>query len=187
MRRSAVRKDAKEESDDPDDNDDDDDSEDKESVNQYRFISDESFEYLKKQAVKNENIRITKVNPYEFMMMDIEELIASSEYAGTYARHDTGTEEEILVDLEKLNRIRKEEQESSEEAALQAFLENYDEMDLFDVSMSDFISPARKRMIKTMLKNDPKPDEKVILRIIDPRDSEAEMMRKWKVWEEMMG
>ena len=40
---------------------------------------------------------------------------------------------------------------------------------------------------KTMLKNDPKPDEKVMLHIIDPRDSEAEMMRKWKVWEEMMG
>ena len=54
--------------------------------------------------------------------------------------------------------------------------ENYDEMDLFDVSMSDFVSPARKRMIKIMLKNDPKLDEKVILRIIDPRDSEAEMM-----------
>ena len=48
MRRSAVRKDAKEESDDPDDNDDDDYSEDKESEDQYRFISDESFEYLKK-------------------------------------------------------------------------------------------------------------------------------------------
>ncbi len=47
--------------------------------------------------------------------------------------------------------------------------------------MSDFISPARKRMIKIMLGNYPKPDEKVILRIIDPRDSEAEMMRKWKV------
>ena len=187
MRRLAVRKYAKEESDDPDDNDDDDDSEDKESVDQYRFISDESFEYLKKQSVKNENIRITKVDPYDFMMMDIEELITSPEYAGTYARHDTGIEEEILIDLEKLNRIRKEEQESTEEAALQAFLENYDEMDLFDVSMSDFVSPARKRMIKNMLKNDPKPDEKVILRIIDPRDSEAEMMRKWKVWEEMMG
>ena len=178
---------AKEESDDLDENVDDDDSKEKNSEDQYRFISDESFEYLKKQSVKNENIRITKVNPYEFMMMDIEELITSPEYAGTYARHDTGTEEEILIDLEKLNRIRKEEQESSEEAALQAFLESYDEMDLFDVSMSDFISPARKRMIKTMLKNDPKPDEKVILRIIDPRDSEAEMMRKWKVWEEMMG
>jgi hypothetical protein len=48
MRRSAVRKDAKEESDDPDDNDDDDDSEDNESVDQYRFISDESFDYLRK-------------------------------------------------------------------------------------------------------------------------------------------
>ena len=121
------------------------------------------------------------------MMMDIEELIASSEYAGTYARHDTGTEEEILIDLEKLNRILKKEQESAEEAALQVFLENYDDMDLFDVSMSDFISPVRKRMIKTMLGNDPKPDEKVILRIIDPRDGEVEMMRKWQVWEEMMG
>ncbi|MBQ4463554.1 MAG: type IV secretory system conjugative DNA transfer family protein [Eubacterium sp.] len=179
---------AKSEKDDPDEDDEDDeDGKDEESDDQYRFISDESFEYLKKQSVKNENIRITKVDPYEFMMMDIEELIASSEYAGTYARHDTGTEEEILIDLEKLNRILKEEQESAEKAALQALLENYDTMDLFDVSMSDFISPARKRMIKSMLKNDPKPDEKVILRIIDPRDSEAEMMRKWKVWEEMKG
>ena len=182
-----MRKDAKEESDDPDEDGDDDDSEDKESVDQYRFISDESFEYLKKQAVKNENIRITKVDPYEFMMMDIEELITSPEYAGTYARHDTGTEEEILIDIEKLNRILREEQELAENAAMQAFLENYDSMDLFDVSMSDFISPARKRMIKSMLKNDPKPDKKVILRIIDARDSEAEMMWKWKVWEEMMG
>lgn len=61
----------------------------------------------------------------------------------------------------------------------------YDEMDLFSVYASKFISDSRRRVIKELSQGKNKADDRTILKIVDPRSNEEEMMEKKRIWEEM--
>ena len=156
---------------------------------------EEALDYLKKQSQKNELIKISEIDAYTFMMMNLDELVEGGSVSGVSDKPGTGSDSrnnvssagspEKPIDIVKLTKMRERIEKEREEEDYQAFLDGYDDMELFDMVVSEYLSPTRQRMIQTMLKSNPKPDESVILKIIDPRQSEAEMMRKWKAWEGM--
>ena len=50
---------------------------------------------------------------------------------------------------------------------------------------SKFISDSRRRVIKELSQGKNKADDRTILKIVDPRSNEEEMMEKKRIWEEM--
>ena len=78
-----------------------------------------------------------------------------------------------------------EEENARYEQRKQEFLAKYDEQDLFSVYASEFISDTRRRVIKELSQGKNGADDKTILKIVDPRCSDEEMMEKKRIWEEM--
>ncbi len=146
------------------------------------FINEDSLEYMKKQARNGENITIEGIDAYDFMMMDLDQLTGNGEGASEGVDLIHG---DAIINLIKLQELQAAEKEALYEERRQAFLDGYDKMDLFSVYASEFISETRKKVIRELSTRKNKVEDKVILKIVDPRFSEEEMMKKKRMWEEM--
>ena len=149
---------------------------------EFAFINEDSLKYMKKQANAGQNIRIEKIDAYDFMMLDLDKL-NNPEDEGESERGDYHAES--LMDIARLQELSKEEEEIRYEQRKQEFLAKYDELDLFSVYASEFISDTRRQVIKELSQGKNKADDKTILKIVDPRISEEEMREKKRIWEEM--
>ncbi len=89
------------------------------------------------------------------------------------------------MDIARLQELSKEEEEIRYEQQKQEFLAKYDELDLFSVYASEFISDTRRQVIKELSQGKNKADDGTILKIVDPRIREEEMREKRRIWEEM--
>lgn len=149
---------------------------------EFAFINEDSLKYMKKQANAGQNIRIERIDAYDFMMLDLD-MLNNPDEEGESERGDYHAES--LVDIARLQELSKEEEESRYEQRKQDFLAKYDEMDLFSVYASEFISDSRRQVIKELSQGKNKADDRTILKIVDPRISEEEMREKKRIWEEM--
>lgn len=145
-----------------------------------RFINEASLDYLKKQAEKSENIQINSIDPFAFMMMNLDDVAENHGFKGS-------TKSEIAIDLSKLQEIQEREEREREESERQEFFDNYENMELLDVVLSKYMSENRQRVIKELLNRENPADERTILKIVDPRHSESEMMEKKRAWEGLYG
>ncbi len=137
------------------------------------FINEDSFLYMKKQKQMGENIRIESMDAFDFMMMDLDKI------------GDKKVLEDPVCDILRLQELTKVEEKEAYESRKLKFMEDYDNLDIFSVYASEFISDTRKRVIRELGRLKNPPDERTILRIVDPRGSEEEMMEKKKIFEEM--
>ncbi len=169
--------------------DDETESDESMSVEQKReednctFINEESLKYMKRQAMAGENISIKKMDPYDFMMFDFDKLTDPGEEGVSEGEREN---EDFLMDIARLQEIQAEEENERYEQRKQEFLDKYDEMDLFSVYASEFMSDTRRQVIKELSQGKKKADDRTILKIVDPRGTEEEMMEKKRVWEEMV-
>ncbi len=149
---------------------------------EFTFINEDSLKYMKKQAKAGQNIKIEKIDAFDFMMLDLDKLNSLKEDDGVSEREK---HTESLMDIVRLQELSKEEEERRYEQRKQEFLAKYDEQDLFSVYASEFISGSRRQVIKELSQGKHRADDKTILKIVDPRISEEEMMEKKRIWEEM--
>ncbi len=148
----------------------------------FTFINEEALKYMKKQAKAGQNIKIERIDAFDFMMLDLDRLNSLEEGDGVSEREK---HTESLMDIVRLQELSKEEEEARDEQRKQEFLARYDEQDLFSVYASEFISDSRRQVIKELSQGNNKADDRTILKIVDPRRSEEEMMEKKRIWEEM--
>ena len=148
----------------------------------FTFINEESLKYMKKQAKAGQNIKIEKIDAFDFMMLDLDRLNSLDEDEGESEREKRT---ESLMDIVRLQELSKEEEEARYEQRKQGFLAKYDDQDLFSVYASEFISESRRQVIKELSQGKNKADDRTILKIVDPRCSDEEMMEKKRIWEEM--
>ena len=93
--------------------------------------------------------------------------------------------EDPVCNILRLQELAETEKKEAYESRKLKFMEDYDNLDIFSVYASEFISDIRRSVIRELGRIKNPPDERTILRIVDPRGSEEEMMEKKKIWEEM--
>lgn len=143
--------------------------------NGFNFINETSLSYLKKQAEKDKNIKITTIDPFDFMFMDIDALMSS----------DNTTEQVPDFNLDKLQEMFETEQTRKEMEEMEKFLEHYDEMKLYEIYASNQLNSFRKRIIREMNKKNVK--EEYIKSIVHPLLSDEEVAEKKAAYYDMCG
>ena len=150
------------------------------------FINEKSLEYLRKRKENGENVQIEEMDVWDFMMMDLDSIYSdckdekTSDFENGYE-----IESDVFVDTIKLKKMQEKEERDRYKKEKSLFFEMYDELDLYSVYMSKFMTDARREVIKKLSKKGC--EDEVILKIVDPRGSEEEMELKKKVWVEMKG
>lgn len=92
---------------------------------EFAFINEDSLKYMKKQANAGQNIRIERIDAYDFMMLDLD-MLNNPDEEGESERGDYHAES--LVDIARLQELSKEEEESRYEQRKQDFLAKYDDV-----------------------------------------------------------
>ncbi len=142
-----------------------------------QFITQDSLEYMKKQSVKDDAIRIYPIDAYGFMMMNLDEAMGKAHGRAGQKKENP---EEILIRPELIRAAIEIENKQLEMEKEKWYRQNFEKMSLLDIFSSGMISEQRQRVIKEMIKE--KVEEKVIKNIIHPELSETEVMEKKKAW-----
>lgn len=148
------------------------------------LIDDNEFEYMQKQAKVDESIRIYQMSDWDFMMMDLDEVV-SRVHSDKPVPHGSKEPEDIKIDASIIQAAITKERKREQDEARGKFIASYDRLTLVDVYSSPVISETRQAVIRELLKR--QVSEKEIKYIVHPLLTEEEMMKKKVAWIEMHG
>lgn len=134
------------------------------------FLDENEDEYLLKKAKTDKNIKVLEIDPYAFMMMDLDSIGEKLENPED-------------INLKKLKRIYEQEEKKKEKEMKENFLTQYNVMPLADIFASPCIGEFRRNVIKDMLKH--QVSEEAIKNIINPELNEEEVLAKKAFYYEM--
>lgn len=135
---------------------------------QCRFLTEEALEYQKKMAEKDEHIKIYEIDPFEFMYLDLEQLIVDEDdFVPTPS-------------IEQLAEVQKIEREEKEREERENMLAHYDFLPLLDIFASDYLNDTRRQVVRELIKR--KASDEVIKNIIHPSLTDEEVLKKKRAY-----
>ncbi len=146
-----------------------------------QFMGNKSYEYVKKQIDKNDNIKIHNVDAYEFMMMDLDKVMGQPHGIETNDRtiEEKSNSTEILIKLELIHSVMAMDTTRRENEKRKDILQDYDNLSLLDIYSSGVLSNVRKNVIRELIQLGA--DEGEIKSIVSLELSEQEVQEKKNV------
>lgn len=147
-----------------------------------QFMNNKSYEYVKKQIDKNDNIKIHNVDAYEFMMMDLDKVMGKIHGVEIY---DTTTEvksnnAEIRIKPEMICSVMEMDATRRENQKREYILQNYDKLSLLDIYSSGVLSDSRRSVMRELIQKGA--EEREIKSIVSLELSEQEVQEKKGGW-----
>lgn len=155
--------------------------ESKEEREDCRFISESSLDYLQKQQNKGESVAIYGMDAYDFMMMDVDTVIADFQTKPKPERQAV----DGLITPERLRTVIAKEKEQTEIQKRMEYERDFPQMSLLDIFSSEQIGSVRRGVIRELLQRNA--GEDVIKSIIQPGLSETQVQERKRCWLEMSG
>ena len=155
--------------------------ESKEEREDCRFISESSLDYLQKQQNKGESVAIYGMDAYDFMMMDVDTVIADFQTKPKPERQAV----DGLITPERLRTVLAKEKEQTEIQKRMEYERDFPQMSLLDIFSSEQIGSVRRGVIRELLQRNA--GEDVIKSIIQPGLSETQVQERKRCWLEMSG
>ena len=138
------------------------------------FLNESSFDYLSAMAKKDKSVRISEVDAFDFIMMDLDALSQKGPAVN-----------DAVIDIDKLNRMQKREDEFQKEERRKAYIEQYEITPLINVFSSEFCSDFRRSLITELIESDV--PEKDIKEIVHPDLTDEEAAGKKRLYYKMYG
>lgn len=153
-----------------------------EELSSCQFMNNKSYEYVKKQIDKNDNIKIHNVDAYEFMMMDLDKVMGKIHGVEIY---DTTTEvksnnAEIRIKPEMICSVMEMDATGRENQKREYILQNYDKLSLLDIYSLGVLSDSRRSVMRELIQKGA--EEREIKSIVSLELSEQEVQEKKGGW-----
>ena len=152
-------------------------SEAKEEREDCQFISESSLGYLQKQQDKGESIAIYSMDAYDFMMMDMDTVMAD------FQRKSERQAVDNLITPECLRTVFAKEKEQMEIQRRMEYERDFSQMSLLDIFSAGQTGSVRRGVIRELLQRNAEKD--VIKSIIQPGLTEAQVQERKQCWLEM--
>lgn len=152
------------------------------TMEECKFVGEESLNYLKLQKDKNENIRLYELDAFSFMMMDLDEMEKKIHSTPNDKKGKAGESTITAGMIQSALHAEKEREEAERKVW---FVENFDSLTLLDIYASEWIGEIRRNVIRDLLQAEA--PEEVIKSIIRPELEEGQVLQKKKMWMEMEG